>query len=174
MTRPRGCLYRTVTDPVGTGWPWGVWGSSPDRNELPPGAPSCTRHWAPDSAVGGSGESPLRPGREASLDIPVPCNHSAAPELSGCRLLGLGCCQGHCILLTRSAYAPSYTSQTLATAPHAHALNRHGQPLTRTHSLACTDTAHLHQGHERVARRHAHTHTRAHSFQQAPWGVAGW
>lgn len=104
----------------------------------------------------GGGELPLRPGTEAFLDIPLPCKRSAALQSSGFHLLGLGCCQGHCILPTGSAYAPSCTSQDCATTPCAHMRLKHQQPSTRP--LACIHAVALQHGRERAPRRGC-THT---------------
>lgn len=76
----------------------------------------------------GGGVAPP-PGKEAFLHISVPCKRRAVLESSGFHLLGLGCCQGHSILPTCSAYAPSCTSQACTTVPCTHALTHTGHPV---------------------------------------------
>lgn len=122
------------------------------RSELTLGGPLLPCALGCKTGAGrGGGESPLRPGTEAFLDIPLPCKRSAALQFSGFHLLGLGCCQGHCILPTGSAYAPSCTSQDCATMPCAHMRLKHQQPSTRP--LACIHAVALQHGRERAPCR---------------------
>lgn len=159
VVQPRGRLYRPVTGLVGTGWPWGVRGSSADRNELAPVAPSWPRHWARDGIVGGSGESPLRPGREVFPDIPVPCK----PQ---CRSGTFRLPPPRPGLVPRTLH-PANTLSSICSQLHEPGPRHH--PLhALAHTHGCRTPAH---GHGRVPCPRARTRTR--SSRQAPWGCGG-